>query len=218
MDEAVKGGTGDAQVTPVPPGPERYRYRGPAGDFEFDAWNAREGGRSVERGGQVVESVDLRTIRWAGDRSGEEPSEADLARLAMALGSWYRRQGVPFDLHHVSGEIEDETGRRRPGFRGVLPRIRHSDGWSLRDEFMSPDFPDASTFPARIEYQDPDVSASMERRIEVRAGIRQRVLVADSLEPAEAPTGRMLGGEKRAEILARIRSVYDHLGAPYRVE
>lgn len=206
-----------AEVAPVPPGPERYRYRGPEGAFEFDAWSARDSGRTVERAGHVVEAVDLRTIRWAGDRAGDEVTGEDRDRLAGALAAWYRGQGVPFELHLLSGEIEDETGRRRPGFRGALPRIHHSDGWLVVDEFMSPDFPDAATYPPLIECRDRDGTATMERTIEVADGIRRRVLLADTLRWSGDRAGDDMTDDERSRILGRIRSVYDHVGAPYRI-
>jgi hypothetical protein len=43
-----------AEVRPVPPAPERYRYRGPRFEFEFDAWN----------------EIALVTFRWVGERAG----------------------------------------------------------------------------------------------------------------------------------------------------
>jgi len=114
-----------AQVTPVPPAPERYRYQRPQFEFEFDAWNAIEGGETLERSGQAVEAINLGTFRWAGERAGDPVSDEDRRQLADALGAYHRRRGIPYDFHRVSGEIEDETGRRGPGFRGVLGRVEH---------------------------------------------------------------------------------------------
>lgn len=206
------------RVTPVPPAPERYRYRGPQFEFEFDAWSAREGGQTLERAGQVVEAIDVRSFRWTGERDGDSMSDEDRQPLADALGTYYRGRGIAYDIHRLSGEIEDETGRRRPGFRGTVGRFEHSDGWSLVDLFLSPDFPDASIYPPTIIYRDAEGEAEMIRRIEVADDVRQRVFVPDSLRWIGDRSGEAMTETDRASILGRIRSIYDYRGTPYRLE
>jgi hypothetical protein len=209
---------GESEVKPIAPAPERYLYRGAEGEFEFDAWNAYHGGRQIERSGQIVESVEVSSFRWAGERSGDELSDEDQDRLAAALAAYYRRRGKPFDIHFLSGEIEDETGRLRPGFRGgLLPDITRSDGWSIVDHWMTPEYEDPGVFPPTIQYRDFDGEAEMIREIEISGGFRQRVLKPATLRWIGRRSGEPMTKADRARIFSRIRSVYDHLGRRYRV-
>jgi hypothetical protein len=207
-----------AEVTPVPSDRELYHYRGPTLEFEFYASNATERGSPIERAGELVQSIDLGALQWAGERGGDHVSDEDRLAMAGALADYYRGLGIPYHLLHLSGEIEDETGRRRPGFRGVLGRFNHSDGWALVDLFMSPEFPDASAYPPTIEYRDAQGAAEMSRWIEVADGVRQRVLVPNSLRWTGDRSGTVMSDIDRTAILDRIRSIYDYQGTPYRLD
>ena len=86
------------------------------------------------------------------------------------------------------------------------------------DLFMSPEFPDASDYPPTIEYRDAQGAAEMTRRIEVADGIRQRVLIPDTLRWTGDRSEEAMSDVDRTAILDRIRSIYDHQGTPYRLD
>lgn len=217
-------GTGDeAEVTPVPTDRELYRYRGPRFEFEFY-------GSALERGGRTVLSIELGYVRWAGERAGQPVTDEDRALMADALRAYYRGRGIPYELSHLSGEIEDETGRLRPGFASALPRASHSDGWSLEDLWQSPEFPDPEVYPSTIAYADPEGSAELTRSIkivdevrherfhDVPVKVRRKVLHPATLHWTGDRTGEPMTDIDRARITERIRSVYDEWGYAYEVE
>jgi hypothetical protein len=206
-----------SEVFPVAPAPERYRYRGLAGEFEFDAWSAKAGGQTLERDGRIVEAVDVKTIRLVG---GADPSAGEKTQLAAALADHYRRAGTPFELHHLSGEIEDESGQRRPGFRGggLDGRLDHSDGWSFVDEFLTVGHPDAASFPPLVTIHEPEGTATLRRRIEVAGGVRRRIVETETLAWVGSRQGTPMADVDRHRILDHVRAAYEHLGAAYRFE
>jgi hypothetical protein len=197
---------------------ESSRYVGSDGQAEFLATAAMRGGEIVRRSGRVVEAVDIATIRWVGDRSGELITDEDRARIVEAIRNHFRSEGSPYQLRHSSGELEDETGRRSPGFRSALPHAAHSDGWSLSDVWMSPEFPDPTSFPPMVVYRDASCVAELPRRIEVRGDRRLRVLVPRQLRWCGDRDGQPMAEPDRARIVERIRSVYDEWGYRYVLE
>jgi len=204
----------EAEVAPAPPAPERYRYRRPGFEFEFDAWN----------------EIALVTCRWAGERSAQPVTDEDRALMAEALRGYYRGRGIPYELRHPSGEIEDESGRLRPGFASALPHAAHSDGWSLTDLYLSPEFPDPEVYPPTIAYAGPEGSAELTRSIrlvdevrherfhDVPVTVRRRVLHPGTLHWTGGRTGEPMTDADRARITERVRSVYDEWGYAYEVE
>jgi len=193
-------------------------YVGPDGQAEFLATGAMRGGEILRRSGRVVEAVGVATIRWVGDRSGEPVSDADRARIVEAIRNHYRSEGSPYQLRHPSGQLEDETGQRSPGFRSALPHAAHSEGWSLTDLWMSPDFPDPASFPPTVVYHDADGVAELPRRVEVRGDRRLRVLVPRQLRWSGNREGEPMTEPDRARIVERIRSVYDEWGYRYELD
>lgn len=135
-----------------------------------------------------------------------------MPRFTDAIRRLLRSTGKPFDLRHPSGEIEDETGSRRPGFRSALPRVEHSDGWRLTDLWVSPEHPDPAAPPPTIRCEDATGAAEMPRRIAIRGDRRLRVLVPQQLRWVGARSGDAMTAEARARILDRVRSAYDEWG------
>ncbi|MBA3878059.1 MAG: hypothetical protein C0498_14280, partial [Anaerolinea sp.] len=172
----------------------------------------------------------LVTFRWAGERAGQPVTDEDRARMADALRAYYRSRGRPYALRHLSGEIEDETGRRYPGFASALPHASHSDGWSLTDFYLSPEFPDPEVYPPTIAYAGPEGSAELtrtfkivdevrhERFHDVPVKIRRTVLHPGTLHWTGDRTDEPMTDADRARIIERIRSVYDEWGHAYEVE
>lgn len=199
-------------------GRETGRYMGPDGEAEFLATGAMRGGELVYRGGRVVDEADVSTICWVGSRAGQPMSEPDRERITDAIRNYYRSDGSPYQLRHPSGELEDETGRRTPGFRSALPHAEHSDGWSLTDLRMSPEFPDPASFPPTVVYRDAEGVAELPRRVEIRGDRRIRVLVPRQLRWRGDRDGQPIAESDRARIVERIRSVYDEWGYPYELE
>lgn len=102
-------------------GREEGRYLGPEGQASFLATSAMRGGEVVRRGGRVVEAVDIATIRWMGDRADQPVSVDQRERIVATIRHHLKAEGVPYQLRHPSGELEDEAGRLQPGFRSALP-------------------------------------------------------------------------------------------------
>jgi hypothetical protein len=193
----------EAAITPVGGSRgETWRYTGPLGDAEFEA---------------PARSIFVPSLRWVGRRSGEPISETDRSALIGELRRLYREQGEPFELVFPSGEVEDETGCVRPGFRSALPRAEHSDGWSVVDLFLSPEYPDADEYPPTIEYTDASGVIEIPRQIEMDGGSRRCVLHLSSMRRIGEHEGDPIDGEERARIVERVRIVYDRWGPPYEV-
>jgi hypothetical protein len=197
---------------------ETSRYIGPSGQADFLATLAMRGGEIIRRAGRMVEEVDVSTIRWTGDRAGEAMAEADRDRIVDTVRRRNRAEGTPYQLRHRSGELEDETGHRTPGFRSALPRAEHSEGWSVTDLWMSPEHPDPDAYPPAIVYADATGSAELPRRIEVRGDRRLRVLVPGRLRWIGERRGEPMTDGDRHRILERVRSVYDERGDRYEIE
>lgn len=196
---------------------ETSRYVGSDGQAEFLETVAMWGGEIVRRSGRVVQAVDVATIHWVGDRSGERMADEDRARIVEAIRNRYRSEGSPYQLRHPTGELEDETGRRGPGFRSALPHAAHSDGWSLTDLWMSPEFPDPASFPPTVVYSDAEGVAELPRRVEVRGDRRLEVLVPQQLRWRGDRDGQPMAEPDRVRIVERIRSVYDEWGYRYEL-
>jgi hypothetical protein len=197
---------------------ETNRYIGPVGQADFLATVAIRGGEIIRRGGRVVAAVDVSSIRWTGDRAGEAMSDLDRDRILGAIRRQYGAERAPYQLRHPSGVLEDETGARRPGFRSALPHAEHSEGWSLTDAWMSPEYPDPDSYPPAIVYSDAAGAAELPRRIEVRGDRRLRVLDSRRLEWIGARSAEAMTDGDRDRIIARVRSVYDEWGYHYEVE
>ena len=144
-------------------------------------------------------------------------SETGRSALVAELRRLYREQAEPFELVLSSGEVEDETGSVRPGFRSALPRAEHSDGWSVVDLFLSPEYPDAEEYPPTIEYSDASGVIEIPRRIEVRGETRLCVLDLSNMHWAGEREGEPVDDEERCRIAERVRSVYDRWGVAYEV-
>jgi hypothetical protein len=210
-------------------GRETARYSGPEGEVEFFAFGAIRGRAFVYRGAKMVEAIDAGSLAWAGDRAGQPMSDADRARILDAIRRWYRSQGIPYNLRHPSGEVEDETGARDPGFRSALPRVEHSEGWTVTDLYLSPEHPDPDAFPPTITYAGPEGTAELRRDFElveevrherfrtVSEKARQRVLRRATLRWTGTRAREPMSVADRERILERIRSVYDEWGYPYEV-
>ena len=201
----------------VPAGWQAARYRGSEGEAEFEVVPAYYGGEPLHRGGKAVLSIASDSVRWVGGRQGQAMSESDRARILTAVREHYRRNGQPYELSLPSGEIEDESGHRQPGFRSPLPRAEHSDGWSLEDLWLSPEYPDANDYPPAILYTDATGAAEIPRSIEVAGGVRQRVIDSTAVRWISDRTGDPVTAEERDRILTRVRSAYDRWGEGYRV-
>jgi hypothetical protein len=197
---------------------ETGRYTGPLGQADFLATLAMHGGEIVRRAGRMVEAVDVSSIHWTGDRAGAAMSERDRDRILDVIRRHYDAERAPYQLRHLSGELEDETGHRNPGFRSALPNAVHSEGWSVADLWMSPDRPDPDSYPPTIVYEDTAGVAELPRRIEVRGDRRFRVLVPGRLRWIGDRTGESMTDSDRERILERVRSVYDEWGYRYEVE
>lgn len=198
-------------------GPEAARYRGPEGEAELDVAPAVYGGQVAVRRGVPVVSVWSGSLRWVGARQGEPMAEAERDRILAAVREHYRSSGTPFELVHASGEVEDEGGQRKPGFKSPLPRAEHSDGWTLEDLWLSPEYPDADVYPPTIVYSDDTGTAEIPRSIEVADGVRRRVVDGTAVRWIGARAGEGVTADERARILARVRSAYDRWGEGYRL-
>ncbi len=192
-----------AGITPVDGSRgETWRYTGPLGDAEFDA---------------PARSIFVPSLRWVGNRSGEPMSELDRSALIAELRRLYREQGEPFELVFPSGEVEDETGSVRPGFRSALPHAEHSDGWSVADLFLSPEYPDADEYPPTIEYSDVCGVIEIPRQIEREGETRRCVLHLSGMRRIGERSGDPIDDEERGRIVERVRIVYDRWGLPYEI-
>lgn len=201
----------------VPVGWEAARYRGPEGEAELEVVPAFYGGEPLRRGGTAVLSVWSGSVRWVGGRRGQPMSETDRDRVLAAVREHYRRQGQPYELILPSGEVEDEGGQRKPGFKSALPRAEHSEGWSLEDLWLSPEYPGADEYPPTIVYSDDTGAAEIPRSIEVAGGVRRRVVDGTAVRWIGARAGEPVTADERARILARVRSAYDRWGEGYRL-
>lgn len=205
-------------IVPVGGAPyDRWRYSGPAGVVEFEVVTATHAGRALVRGGKQVSAISIASLRWLGTREGQPIDEAERAALVAELRRIYRAEGRPFDLVFPTGEIEDETGSVRPGFRSALPRAEHSDGWVVADFFLSPEFPDAADAPPTVEYADPAGTAHIPRQIEVAKGTRRSVLDGERMQWVGKRAGETVSPEDRRRVLERVRIVYEHWNIAYRL-
>ena len=209
--------TDDVRIEPAG-GRETYRLVAPEGQALFEAWSAMHGGRMLEHNGQVVESPDIDSLRWTGDRAGEPMTAADRATLTARLREAYARGHRPFELRLPDGRVEDETGTVRPGFRMGFPHVEHSDGWSLVDEFLSPAHPSAAGYPPHVEYAEPGGQARLRRRMGVSGGVRRRVLLARSLAWIGTRAGSAVTPADAERILGRVRAAYEHWGLAFIVD
>jgi hypothetical protein len=196
---------------------ETARYRGPEGEAQFEVAPAFYGGEPRRRGEKVVLSIWSGSVEWVGNRSDETMPEADRDRILAAVRAHYRTQNQPLELVLPSGEVEDESGERTPGFKSALPRAEHSDGWSLEDLWLSPAFPDAAEFPPTIVYRDATGTAEIPRSIEVRDGLRRRVVDGAAIRWIGDRAGEPVGKVDADRILARVRLAYDRWGEGYRL-
>lgn len=196
---------------------ETALYRGPEGEAEFEVAPAVYGGEPRRRGGKVVLSVWSGSVRWVGNRRDQTMSEADRDRVLAAVRGHFRTRNQPYELVLPSGEVEDESGERTPGFRSALPRAEHSDGWSLEDLWLSPEYPDAAGFPPTIVYRDATGTAEIPRSIEVGDGIRRRVVEGGAIRWIGDRAGEPVSDVDEDRILARVRSAYDRWGEGYRL-
>jgi hypothetical protein len=216
----------------IRPGPtfESYRYVGPEGELEFEVGTEYWGRKPVLRHGHEIDVIPAESLRRVGDRSGDALDSESIARVLENIRHYYRQRALPLEIRHPSGQIEDESGDIRPGFKTALPRAEHSEGWSVTDLYMSPAFPDPDAYPPTVTYQGPDGEAAIIRElrlvdaIPVGGGfaspggkVRRRVLVADSLRWTRDRAGQDMTDEDRLRILNRIRSVYDKWGHFYDV-
>lgn len=143
-------------------------------------------------------------------------SEADRDRVLAAVRAHYCRRDQPLEVVFPSGEVEDESGERSPGFKSALPRAEHSDGWSLEDLWLSPDHPDAAVFPPTIVYRDSAGTVEIPRSIEVADGVRRRLIDVSAIRWIGDRAGEPVGDPDEDRILARVRSAYDRWGEGYR--
>ena len=196
---------------------ETARYRGPEGEAEFEVAPAIYGGEQRLRGGKAVLSVWSGSVRWVGTRRHQTMSDADRDRVLAAIRAHYRADDQPCELVLPSGEVEDESGRRTPGFASALPHAQHSDGWSLEDLWLSPEYPDAAEFPPTIVYRDATGAAEIPRSIEVADGVRRLVVDGGAIRWIGDRAGEPVSDADTDRILARVRSAYDRWGEGYRL-
>lgn len=207
----------DIHVFPVGNGRgETWRYAGPLGDAEFEAGTTWAGGRPVVRDGAPVWSVSIASLRWAGARAGEAMSDEDRTALTGELRRFCAAKG-PFELRLPSGEVEDETGTVRPGFKTGLPRVEHSDGWLIVDLFLSPEFPDASDYPPYVEYVDADGTVEVPRAIVVDDDERFPVFEVAAMRWSRDRAGQQVTAAQRRRVTQRLRMVYDRWGTRYEI-
>lgn len=217
MGDVPSGGGPQPAVTIRPIGRETSRYSGPEGDVDFDAFGAMHGGEFVYRDGVMVESIDAGSLRWAGPRAGRPMDADDRARILDRLRAYLRAHRIPYAIRHASGEVEDETGAFHPGFRTALPRVEHSDGWSLTDLFMSPEYPDPDDYPPTVRYRDATGEADLPRQVPTIEGERRRVLDPSGLRWVGDREDEPMGEPDRTRIMDRIRSAYDEWGYRYEL-
>jgi hypothetical protein len=196
-------------------GRETSRYSGPEGEADFEVFGARHGGEFVYRGGIMVEAIDADSLRWAGSSQGRPMDADDRARLLDAIRANFRERSLPYNIRHPSGEIEDEAGIIHPGFRSGLPHVEHSEGWSLTDLFLSPEFPEAADFPPVVRYRDAAGEAELSREIPTIDGERRRVLHPGALRWVGERVGEPMSEDDRIRIMVRVRSAYDEWGYRY---
>lgn len=196
---------------------ETALYRGPEGEAEFEVGAAVYGGEPRKRDGKVVLSIWVGSVRWVGDRRDQPISEAERNQILAGIRAHYDSLNQPYELVLASGEVEDEKGRRSPGFKSALPCAEHSEGWSLEDQWLSPEYPDASVFPPMIVYRDATGAAEIPRSIEVVDEVRQRVIDGSATRWIDDRAGEPVSDGDRDRILTRVRSAYDRWGEAYRL-
>lgn len=201
----------------VSTGWETALYRGPEGEAEFEVSPAVYSGEPRHRGGKAVLSIWTGSVRWIGNRQHETMSDADRDRVLAAVGLHYRTNDQPYELILPSGEVEDETGERTPGFRSALPCAEHSDGWSLEDRWLSPAYPDAAEFPPTIVYTDSTGTAEMPRSIEVVDGVRRRVIDGNAIRWTGERADEPVDDRDKDRILSRVCLAYNRWGEGYRL-
>lgn len=207
----------EIEIVPVGSGRiETWRYAGSLGEAEFEAGTAWGGGQPLIRDGAPVWSVSIPSLRWAGARTGEAMNDEDRAALTGELRRFYAGKG-PFDLRLSSGEVEDENGSVRPGFKTGLPRAEHSDGWALVDQFLSPEFPDASDYPPYVHHVDAEGSVDIPRAIVVEDDERFPVLDLGGMRWSGDQAGRPLTTAERERVTARLRMVYERWSTRYEI-
>jgi hypothetical protein len=170
------------------------------------------GGEFVYRNGVIVEAIDAASIRWAASGAGRPMNAEDRARILDRLRAYFRERLLPYNIRHRTGEVEDEAGIIHPGFRTSLPRVEHSDGWSLIDLFLSPEFPEAHHYPPTVRYRDATGEADLPREIPTIDGERRRVLHPAALHWVGEREGQPMSDDDRTRIMERIRSAYDEWG------
>jgi hypothetical protein len=198
-------------------GRETSRYSGPEGDVDFEAFGVMRGGEFLYRNGVMVEAIDAATLRWAGSSTGRSMTADDRARILDALRAHFRARRIPYNIRHPSGDVEDETGAIHSGFRLALPHVEHSDGWSLTDLFMSPEYPDPDTYPPFVRYRDATGEAELPRQVPTIDGERRRLLDPTGLRWIGDREGEPMNDDDRARLMARIRSAYDEWGYRYNL-
>jgi hypothetical protein len=114
----------------IEPGPtiESYRYIGPEGELEFEVGTEYWRRKPILRDGHEIDVISVDSFRRVGDRRGQVLDDESKARVVENMRQYYRQRGFPFEIRHPSGQIEDESGHIRPGFKTALPRAEHSDG------------------------------------------------------------------------------------------
>lgn len=218
MADGPGAGESDPLVHIRPIDRETSRYSGPEGQVDFEAFGAMRGGEFVYRDGVMVEAIDAKSLRWAGSPAERSMDAGDRAKILVRLRAYFRERRIPYNIRHQSGEIEDESGVMHPGFRSALPHVEHSDGWSLTDLFMSPEFPDPDDYPPTVRYQDSTGDAELPRAVPMIAGERRRVLRPNGLSWAGEREVEPMADADRARIIDRIRSAYDEWGYRYELE
>ena len=215
MADDTRGNERQPAVTIREVGRETSLYSGPEGDVEFQAFGAMRGGEFVYRHGVMVEAIDAASLRWAGPQDGRPMSVDDRVRILGRLRAYFRDNRIPYNIRHPTGEVEDETGAVHPGFRSALPQVEHSDGWSLTDQFMSPEFPDPDDYPPTVRYRDATGEADLPRQVPTIGGERRRVLHPGGLRWVGQREGEAMSDAERSRIMHRIRSAYDEWGYRY---
>lgn len=207
----------EADITPVGGAPyETWRYTGPLGEVEFEAAPAMFGGRPVVREGRPVITISVASLRWAGEGVGRTLAESEREAVVGELRRLYRARGSPFDLAWPSGEVEDEHGAVRSGFRSALPVAEHSDGWTVVDLFLSPQVPAAADAPRTVDYADDVGTVEIPRSIEVEGDVRLSVLSLSGMRWTGSRAGDVVGDDDRERVRRRVQLVSDRWDLGYR--
>jgi hypothetical protein len=208
----------EADIIPVGGAPyETWRYTGPLGEVEFEAAPAVFGGRPVLRNGRPVIAISIASLRWAGEGEGRTVTEGEREAIVDELRRLYRARGSSFDLAWPSGQVEDESGAVRSGFRSALPIAEHSDGWSVVDLFLSPQVPDAADAPSTIRYADASGTIEIPRDILVEGHVRFSALHLDGMRWVGAKVGAPVGDDIRERVRQRVQLVSDRWDLGYQL-